>query len=110
MSLFRHPAFRVPAATAGVVAATVTAFGVAGAAASPPAASPVAAPAAGAADRQAARGTVVDADRLRTLSAGGAGDLLDEAGFDSNRTANAVTLYRLVYRTVDVRGRPTVAS
>jgi hypothetical protein len=112
MSFLRHPAFRVTAATAGVVAATVTALGVAGAAASPPAApaSPASPPAAGAADRHAARGAVVDVDRLRTLSAGQAGDLLDEAGFDSGRAAHAVTLYRLVYRTVDVRGRPTVAS
>ena len=49
-------------------------------------------------------------DRLRTLTAGQAGDLLDEAGFDSSRAAHDVTLYRLVYRTVDVRGRPTTAS
>ncbi|WP_139131660.1 lipase [Streptomyces sp. WMMB 714] len=57
------------------------------------------------------RGTLVSAERIYTLptveevSAG-----LEQQGFGSDQVRYGVDGYRLVYRTVDVDGRPTTAS
>jgi len=57
------------------------------------------------------RGRLVSAPvHLRTLSKDEAGLALREARFSPEGVAYGVDLYRLVYRTVDVQGRPAVAS
>ncbi len=60
-----------------------------------------------------ARGAVVSAEHLRTLSAGEVAAELagDEAGaWDTGAVRYGVDTYRIVYRTVDPHGRPTTAS
>lgn len=47
---------------------------------------------------------------LRTLSKDEVGQALREARFSQEGVAYGVDLYRLVYRTVDAQGRPTIAS
>jgi hypothetical protein len=107
----RQRALRVTAATASVVAVSVTALGLPAAAAathapaSPPTAAVVTADAVG------ARGRIVgDPVPLRTLTAAEVRALLRDAGFDASRAVYDVDLTRIVYRTVDAAGRPTVAS
>jgi hypothetical protein len=48
--------------------------------------------------------------RLRTLSVDQAREALRSAGFGQDTARYGVDLYRLLYRTVDAGGRPTVAS
>jgi len=113
----RQHALRVTAATACAVAVSVTALGLpAAAAAHAPAAAPVStsAPAARTADTAltaGARGRIVgEPVHLRTLTAAEVRTLLRDAGFDASRAVYDVDLTRIVYRTVDATGRPTVAS
>ena len=56
------------------------------------------------------RGDLVSAVQLRKLSPVQVVAELTEAGFDPTAAQSGVVLYRLVYRTVDERGRPTTAS
>jgi hypothetical protein len=112
----RRHALRVTAATACVAAVTVTALGLpAAAAVTTHPASPAAAVAGAAGTTDAgttgARGRIVgDPVPLRTLSAAEVRTLLLDAGFDASRAVYGVDLTRIVYRTVDPTGRPTVAS
>jgi hypothetical protein len=53
------------------------------------------------------RGTTVSVTPLGHLSAA---ELLARSPFDTNRARYGVDAYRLLYRTVDARGRPTTAS
>jgi hypothetical protein len=57
-----------------------------------------------------ARGRLVGAVHLQTARAADVRARLRDAGFDASRVAYDVDLYRLVYRTVGVDGRPTTAS
>jgi hypothetical protein len=109
----RHRALRVSAVTACAAAVSVTALGLpAAAAAGAPASSQApAAVTADTADTVGARGRIVgDPVHLRTLTAAEVRTLLRDAGFDASRAVYDVDLTRLVYRTVDAAGRPTVAS
>ncbi|WP_406148021.1 lipase [Streptomyces sp. NBC_01012] len=57
------------------------------------------------------RGTLVSAERLYTLTTPDAvAAELAAAGFAGDAVRHGVVAYRLVYRTVDVHGRPTTAS
>lgn len=56
------------------------------------------------------RGELVSAEPLRTLSAEQVVTELASDDFDPSAVAHGVTTYRLVYRTVDARGKPTTAS
>ena len=56
------------------------------------------------------RGEMVSAIRIRGLSQPQVVAELTDAGFDPGSTRFGVDLYRLVYRTLDERGRPTTAS
>ncbi|MFI6055218.1 lipase [Streptomyces violascens] len=57
------------------------------------------------------RGTLVSAEKLYTLdSAQAVAAELRGAGFDDGAVRHGVVAYRLVYRTVDPKGRPTTAS
>ncbi|WP_254647141.1 lipase [Streptomyces sp. GbtcB6] len=61
----------------------------------------------------ASRGTVVSVEHLRTLSARQVAAELtgDEAGaWDTGAVRYGLDTFRIVYRTVDLRGRPTTAS
>ncbi|WP_328899615.1 lipase [Streptomyces sp. NBC_00441] len=59
----------------------------------------------------AGRGTLVSAERLYTLTTPQAVTAdLTAAGFGADTVRYGVVAYRLVYRTVDARGRPTTAS
>ncbi|MGW7337314.1 lipase [Streptomyces sp. NPDC054808] len=59
----------------------------------------------------ASRGTLLSAERLYTLNTPQAVTSdLTAAGFDADTVRYGVAAYRLVYRTVDARGRPTTAS
>jgi CTP:molybdopterin cytidylyltransferase MocA len=60
--------------------------------------------------RSAFRGAVVSAARVDALSAQRVRAYLAVAGFDPSLTRYGLRSYRLVYRTVDVAGRPTTAS
>ncbi|WUW26502.1 lipase [Streptomyces sp. NBC_01463] len=57
------------------------------------------------------RGTLVSFERLYTLASpqAVAGEL-GAAGFENDTVRHGVVAYRLVYRTIDVYGRPTTAS
>ncbi|MCX4903934.1 lipase [Streptomyces sp. NBC_00878] len=60
---------------------------------------------------QRGRGTLVSAERLYTLATPRAvAAELRGAGFDDVTVRHGVVAYRLIYRTVDVYGRPTTAS
>ncbi|WP_019632885.1 alpha/beta hydrolase family protein [Actinomadura atramentaria] len=63
-----------------------------------------------AAPQPARRGTVVSAERVQNLSAGKVRTALADDGIDASRVRYGVTAYRIVYRTIDVAGRPTTAS
>ncbi|WP_067485865.1 hypothetical protein [Actinomadura hibisca] len=56
------------------------------------------------------RGEVVDFDHLRTFTADEAREWLASETFDPAAVRYGVDTYRLIYRTVDVRDRPTTAS
>ncbi|MGI5169255.1 hypothetical protein ACQEU3_33410 [Spirillospora sp. CA-253888] len=99
-------------AVTGLALAAVTALGtvsVPAATAAGPSASGAAAPAA---DRTArhTRGELVDSTHLRTFTADEARTWLASDTFDPAAVKYGVDTYRLVYRTVDVRDRPTTAS
>ncbi|MCP2339041.1 lipase family protein [Actinomadura rupiterrae] len=57
-----------------------------------------------------ARGSLVSAERLRTLSADDVRKVLGQAGFDASPVRSGVDAYRLTYRTIDTKGRATNAS
>ncbi|MFC7563915.1 hypothetical protein ACFQU9_11870 [Actinomadura namibiensis] len=63
-----------------------------------------------AATRADARGEVVSFARVRSMSAKQTRAWLASDGFDAEAVRYGVDAYRLVYRTVDVRKRPTTAS
>jgi hypothetical protein len=107
----------VTAATACLAAVSVTALGlpVATAATGAPSASGAATSAlttsaAPQAASAAWRGRVVDVVPLGAIAAADVARQLRDAGFDATRVAHGVDRYRVVYRTVGVDGRPTVAS
>src|SRR5215475_4550146 len=56
------------------------------------------------------RGELVSAEHLRTLPAEQAAAELASDGFDPGTVRYGVDTYRLVYRTIDAQGRPTIAS
>ena len=56
------------------------------------------------------RGELVSAVHLRTLSAAQAAAELASDHFDPRTVRYGVTTWRLVYRTIDPQGRPTIAS
>jgi hypothetical protein len=56
------------------------------------------------------RGELVSAEHLRTLSAAQAAAELASDRFDPGTVRYGVDTWRLVYRTIDPRGRPTIAS
>ncbi|MBO2450131.1 hypothetical protein J4573_23715 [Actinomadura barringtoniae] len=56
------------------------------------------------------RGTLVSATHLRTMSAEQARTWLKSDHFDASQVKYGVDTYRLVYRTIDARHRPTTAS
>ncbi len=60
--------------------------------------------------RHSARGTIVSATHLEHLTKRQVTTALEEVGFDTSRVRFGVDTVRLVYRTVDVDGRPTTAS
>ncbi|MFE1014020.1 alpha/beta hydrolase family protein [Streptomyces sp. NPDC058794] len=96
--------------TAAAVAAALTVGGSAVSVAQEPGSRPTG-PAGVAAD--GVRGAVVSTEHLRTLSVGEvaaelAGD--EEGAWDTGAVRYGVDTYRIVYRTVDPRGRPTTAS
>jgi len=96
-----HPMTRV---TATAVAATTVACLTAATAAA-------AVPAHRAGEQTAAsRGTLVSATHLRTMSAEQIRTWLKSDDFDASQVKYGVDTYRLVYRTIDVRHRPTTAS
>jgi acetyl esterase/lipase len=68
------------------------------------------APTSGAAPAGAYRGEVVTATPLGTTGVADVREILTARGFDATRARYPVTAYRLLYRTVDERGRPTTAS
>ncbi|MEU6039855.1 hypothetical protein ABZ801_31090 [Actinomadura sp. NPDC047616] len=93
----------------------VAVFGVAVTTACAAALAAVPASAAGAATagtgRDSGRGALVgEPQRLRAMTAGEVRTWLASDEFDVDGVRHGVDLYRLVYRTVDVRQRPTVAS
>ncbi|MQY08479.1 alpha/beta hydrolase family protein [Actinomadura macrotermitis] len=57
-----------------------------------------------------ARGELLSARHLRTMTAAQARAWLASDGFDARSVRYGVDTYRLVYRTVDTRGRATTAS
>jgi alpha/beta superfamily hydrolase len=56
------------------------------------------------------RGTVVDSGLVLSLDSDGVEDFLTPVGVYVPQARRAVDVYRVVYRTVDVRGRATTAS
>lgn len=104
----RHPLlFRTVAVTAALAAGTALAVG--------PAAADLASAADGSPDNgpsdiEIHRGALLSVTSLRALSQPQVVAELAGAGFDSTAARFGVQLYRLVYRTVDERGRPTTAS
>jgi hypothetical protein len=56
------------------------------------------------------RGQIVSMTRLRVLSDAKVTKKLTSAGFDASSVRYGVRTYRLVYRTIDARKRPTTAS
>lgn len=89
--------------TVGLVAAAIAATGVASASAGAPDR-----PAVG--HEHAARGHLVSATHLGTMSAGQVRAWLATEEFDATSVRYGVDTYRLVYRTIDTRGRATTAS
>ncbi|MFI6903987.1 alpha/beta hydrolase family protein [Nonomuraea sp. NPDC050394] len=60
--------------------------------------------------RTADRGDVVSVTQVEKLSRSQVADRLKATGIDPARAEHGVNAYRVVYRTVDPKGRPTVAS
>jgi hypothetical protein len=56
------------------------------------------------------RGAVVSVKHLKTLTGAQARKEIKVAGFDSGAVRNGINTYRVVYRTVDARGKRTTAS
>jgi hypothetical protein len=56
------------------------------------------------------RGGLVSAEQLRTFTAEQAREWLASDDFDAGKVRYGVDAHRLVYRTVDPHGRPTIAS
>lgn len=56
------------------------------------------------------RGTIVSATPILDLDSGETRRMLSETGYPTSQARYGVTGYRLLYRTVDHRGRPTTAS
>lgn len=92
-----------------VLAGLLTAPATATARAAAPAAPVTPAASQAAADRLG-RGTLVDFVELRTVTAGQARQELRDDRWDPGTVRDDVTMYRLVYRTVDATGRPTTAT
>ncbi|MEU8310768.1 hypothetical protein AB0C84_45295 [Actinomadura sp. NPDC048955] len=62
------------------------------------------------AQQSATRGDLVSATRLGAMSADRVRSWLASDGFDTASVRHGVDTYRLLYRTVDIRGRATTAS
>jgi pimeloyl-ACP methyl ester carboxylesterase len=99
----RTPLTRATRLTAGLVAAAITA-----ACAAPASAGPLERPAV--AHEQETRGQLVSATHLGTMSADQVRTWLASEDFDAASVRYGVDTYRLVYRTIDARGRATTAS
>ncbi|WP_198652804.1 alpha/beta hydrolase family protein [Actinocorallia populi] len=56
------------------------------------------------------RGDLLSAKKIRSYTAAQAAERLRSEGFDARKVEYGVDAYRLVYRTVDGRGKPTRAS
>ncbi len=93
----------------GLIAGAVVAATSANSTAAVSATRPLAALAAAPAD-SSVRGRLVSAEHLRSMSAAEVRTWLASDGFDATAVRYGVDTYRLVYRTVDPRQRPTVAS
>ncbi|WP_051300497.1 hypothetical protein [Actinomadura rifamycini] len=105
-----RPAARVAAglAAGALVAGAVTAGALA--ADTPPRADAAAAAAAAPGHTDARRGSPVSARHLGGMTAAEIRPWLAGAGFDTASVRYGTDAYRLVYRTIDAHGRPTVAS
>jgi hypothetical protein len=101
-----HPMTRV---TASVAAATTMA-GLTAAGAVTATAASAASSTASADTTVPQRGKLVSATHLRTMSAAQTRAWLKSDQFDASQVRFGVDTYRLVYRTIDVRHRPTTAS
>jgi hypothetical protein len=102
------PFFRAVAVTAAVAAGAALAAAPAVAAA--PGGSPVTAPSNSQVSAHHQRGELISVTRIRALSRQQVAAELTDAGFDPAAAHDGVVLYRLIYRTVDERNRPTTAS
>lgn len=97
--------------TTGMLAAAAITTACATAASAGAAGRPAGEHRAGAVAQQgAARGHLVSATHLTTMSADQVRTWLASEGFDTASVRHGVDTYRLVYRTVDARGRATTAS
>jgi predicted esterase len=56
------------------------------------------------------RGSIVSAQRVQQLSPQDVTAVLNENEFDTSQVRYGVDAYRIVYRTIDVNGRPSTAS
>lgn len=56
------------------------------------------------------RGAIVSSTQVKSLDAGQARSLLQDAGFPATDVRYGLTAYQIVYRTVDAEGRPVTAS
>jgi hypothetical protein len=102
----RHP-FLVRGVALFTAAAACTSLGVGTATGTPASAGP---PPHSASIIESHRGRIISATLLRALTPAQAAAELTAAGYDPTAVRFSVTLYRLVYRTVDEHGRPTTAS
>lgn len=57
-----------------------------------------------------ARGAVVSSTQVEKLDKGQVAERLKATGIDAAQVKYGVTAYRVVYRTIDAKGRPTTAS
>src|SRR5687768_390094 len=102
----RRHSFTVRGVALVTAAAACTALGVGTATASPS----TAAPSLGSHAVENQRGRIISATLLRTLTPAQAAAELTATGYDPAAVRFPVALHRLVHRTVDERGRPTIAS
>ncbi|HLR83834.1 MAG TPA: hypothetical protein VK059_02735 [Nocardioidaceae bacterium] len=70
----------------------------------------VASPHASQRPRDVGRGDIISAQKIRDIPRNGVSRRLERDGWDASRVRFGVTAYRVVYRTVDVAGKPTRAS
>lgn len=103
-----HEAASMTRITTRLAAGTLAAAAITAAGAAPASAGPFERPAA--ARQGAARGQVVSATHLASMSADRVRAWLASEDFDTASVRHGVDTYRLVYRTVDARGRATTAS